>query len=99
MRAQGAELVGEVATMRIAGPNMWAALSEPDRIWPDLDAALVRGRRGPYLRGRGVGGSSAVNALIAMRGLPDDYDAWAKESGCTGWDAAVFESLFDALED
>jgi 5-(hydroxymethyl)furfural/furfural oxidase len=83
----------------ITGPDMWAALSEPGRIWPDLDAALVRGRRGPYLRGRGVGGSSAVNALIAMRGLPEDYDSWAKDLGCTGWDAAVLESLFDALED
>jgi 5-(hydroxymethyl)furfural/furfural oxidase len=83
----------------VAGPDMWAALSEPGRIWPNLDATLVHGRRGQYLRGRGVGGSSAVNALIAMRGLPDDYDTWAKELGCTGWDAAVLESLFDALED
>jgi 5-(hydroxymethyl)furfural/furfural oxidase len=83
----------------VAGPDMWAALSEPERIWPNLDATLVNGRRGPYLRGRGVGGSSAVNALIAMRGLPEDYDTWAKEFDCTGWDAAAVESLFDALED
>jgi 5-(hydroxymethyl)furfural/furfural oxidase len=37
--------------------------------------------------------------MIAMRGMPEDYDAWAKESGCAGWDAAAMESLFDALED
>jgi 5-(hydroxymethyl)furfural/furfural oxidase len=83
----------------VSGPDMWAALSEPGRIWPELDAAHARGRRAPYLRGRGAGGSSAVNAMIAMRGMPEDYDAWAKESGCTGWDAAAMESLFDALED
>jgi 5-(hydroxymethyl)furfural/furfural oxidase len=34
-----------------------------------------------YLQGRGVGGSSAVNAQAAGRGLPDDYDGW----GCPGW--------------
>lgn len=34
-----------------------------------------------YLQGRGVGGSSAVNAQAAGRGLPNDYDGW----GCPGW--------------
>ena len=28
-------------------------------------------------RGKGVGGSSSVNAQIFLRGVPDDYDAWA----------------------
>jgi len=37
-----------------------------------------------YPRGRLVGGSSAVNAAIAVRGLPQDYDEWA-ELGNDEW--------------
>ena len=35
-------------------------------------------------RGRLVGGSSAVNAQIFLRGLPEDFDMWAEE-GNAGW--------------
>jgi choline dehydrogenase len=31
----------------------------------------------PFARGRVVGGSSAVNTAIALRGVPEDYDGWA----------------------
>jgi choline dehydrogenase len=31
----------------------------------------------PFARGRVVGGSSAVNTAIALRGVPEDYDEWA----------------------
>jgi len=50
----------------------------------------LMGRRTPvqdwrvYLRGRGVGGSSAINAQLAIRGVVEDYDGWAAE-GCDGW--------------
>ncbi len=38
----------------------------------------------PYPQGRGVGGTSAINALAAIRGTPHDYDGWAA-AGCEGW--------------
>lgn len=38
----------------------------------------------PLARGRVVGGSSAVNTAIALRGVPEDYDEWAS-LGCPGW--------------
>ena len=44
----------------------------------------LNGRRGWQPRGRTLGGSSAINAMIYMRGHPLDYDAWA-ELGCAGW--------------
>ena len=35
-------------------------------------------------RGKVVGGSSAINAQIFLRGVPEDYDAWAA-AGCPAW--------------
>jgi choline dehydrogenase-like flavoprotein len=42
------------------------------------------GRRGYQPRGRGFGGSSAINAMVYTRGHPLDYDDWAR-LGCDGW--------------
>src|SRR5271165_6450027 len=41
------------------------------------------GRKGYQPRGRGLGGSSLINAMIYTRGQPQDYDAWAAV-GCKG---------------
>ncbi|MEV5887544.1 GMC family oxidoreductase N-terminal domain-containing protein [Streptomyces sp. NPDC052020] len=45
------------------------------------------GRPVPLPRGRLVGGSSAINSGIALRGQPEDYDRWAA-AGNTGWSFA-----------
>jgi choline dehydrogenase-like flavoprotein len=46
---------------------------------PGLD-----GRRGYQPRGRCLGGSSAINAMLYVRGHREDYDDWAR-AGCAGW--------------
>lgn len=43
----------------------------------------LNGRRLPYPRGRVLGGSSAINGMIYMRGQSRDYDRWAES--CPGW--------------
>lgn len=51
-----------------------------------------------YEAGKVVGGSSAVNAVQALRGTPNDYDEWAAECG-EGWAWSEVLPYFRALED
>lgn len=44
----------------------------------------LNGRRGYQPRGRVLGGSSSINAMVYIRGVPADYDRWAA-AGATGW--------------
>jgi choline dehydrogenase/5-(hydroxymethyl)furfural/furfural oxidase len=69
----------------ISGSSFLDALREPGRVWDDLPA-IRTANQAPrqYLRGRGVGGSSAVNAMVALPGEPGDYDEWVRR-GADGW--------------
>ncbi len=57
----------------------------------------VRGRDVAFPRGRVVGGSSAVNTTIALRGVPEDYDEWA-ELGNSEWGWEKVLPAFNRLE-
>jgi len=84
----------------IVALNFFGAMEVPDRLWPNL--FVVRGEGQPpsfYVRGRGVGGSSAVNGMAAIRGVPEDYDRWAEELGCPGWSWRDVLELFLTVED
>ena len=62
----------------IANPRTdWCFATEPD---PGL-----AGRSIHYARGRVIGGSSSINAMIHMRGQSSDYDLWARATGDQRW--------------
>jgi len=58
----------------------------------------LNGRSLLYPRGRILGGCSAINGMIYMRGQARDYDGWA-QSGCTGWGWDDVLPLFRCHED
>jgi choline dehydrogenase-like flavoprotein len=68
----------------------WDLLGEPE---PGLG-----GRRLYLPRGRVLGGSSSINAMIYLRGNRLDYDDWAAD-GCTGWSYDEVLPYFKRSED
>lgn len=50
-------------------------------------------------RGKVLGGSSAINAMIYIRGNRDDYDTWRSTYGCSGWGHADLFPYFRRAED
>ncbi|HWM69483.1 MAG TPA: GMC family oxidoreductase N-terminal domain-containing protein [Steroidobacteraceae bacterium] len=58
----------------------------------------LNGRTLAYPRGKAVGGSSAINAMISMRGQVADYEGW-KQSGLTGWGWNDVFPIFKRMED
>ncbi len=67
----------------------WRYASEPE---PHLN-----NRRIGQARGRGLGGSSAINGMVWVRGNPKDYDGW-KDFGIKGWSHADCLPYFKKLE-
>ena len=65
--------------------NNWALKTVPQ---PELN-----GRRGFQPRGKALGGSSAINAMLYVRGHAADYDEWAA-LGAEGWDWASVKPWF-----
>lgn len=62
------------------------------------DRAPLRAGRGFYTpRGKGLGGSSAINAMIYTRGAASDYDNWAQQSSAD-WAWHNILPRFRALE-
>ena len=67
--------VGYASTLKDPKVN-WLYQTEPD---PGSD-----GRTHVWPRGKVLGGSSSINAMLYVRGQPEDYDGW-RQRGAAGW--------------
>ena len=67
----------------------WKYVSEP--------IAGLGGRTSYWPRGKVMGGSSSINAMVYVRGHPEDYDDWAKDA--PGWSWRDVAPIFQRMED
>jgi choline dehydrogenase len=66
-------------------PPAWPALQGTSADWADTTVVqTATGTAMPWPRGRGLGGSSAINGMTFVRGHRGSYDAWVT-GGVTGW--------------
>jgi choline dehydrogenase len=68
----------------------WSYRTEPQ--------AYMDGRRLYWPRGRVLGGSSSLNAMVYVRGHALDYDRWAEREGARGWSYAEVLPYFKRAE-
>ena len=69
----------------------WCYHTEPE---PGLNGRVVN-----YPRGRVLGGSSSINAMLYLRGQARDYDEWARLTGDDGWAWRNVLPVFMKVED
>ncbi|WP_075219206.1 GMC family oxidoreductase [Acuticoccus yangtzensis] len=69
-----------------------------DWMYRTVEEAGLNGRSLAYPRGKVIGGSSAINAMVAMRGQSADYDGW-RHLGNPGWGWADVLPAFRSIED
>lgn len=67
----------------------WCYYAQPD--------PTRAGRKDMWHAGRVLGGSSAINGMLYVRGAPRDFDAWSA-AGCTGWSWDDVAPCFKRLE-
>ena len=69
----------------------WCFKTEPE--------AGLNGRAINYPRGKVLGGSSSINAMLYLRGQARDYDEWAMLTGDSGWSWGNVLPAFMEMED
>jgi choline dehydrogenase-like flavoprotein len=78
---------------------LWPSNFGTDIDWAYRTTPQVRaaGRIIDWPRGKVIGGSSSINAMIWVWGAAADFDQWAY-AGCQGWDYGRLESVFQSIE-
>lgn len=80
-------------------PAAWPALwgTEVDHSYGTVAQSGTKGRLHTWPRGRTLGGSSSINAMVYLRGIPAEFDHWEK-LGCTGWGFDSVLPYFQRIE-
>ena len=67
--------------------------------WETVPQKHMKGRVLRYTQAKVIGGGSSINAQLYTRGNAADYDLWASEDGCAGWDYRSVLPYFKRAED
>ncbi|WP_234807517.1 GMC family oxidoreductase [Mycolicibacterium bacteremicum] len=97
-----------VLLLESGSPDTLPAIAEPPA-WPTLWGSPVdyayhtvaqpgtEGLSHNWPRGNTLGGSGSINAMVHLRGHPNDFDRWA-QAGCAGWDHDSVLPYFRRME-
>jgi choline dehydrogenase-like flavoprotein len=67
--------------------------------WSTVPQKHMKNRVLRYTQAKVIGGGSTINAQLYTRGNAADYDLWASEDGCAGWDYRSVLPYFKRAED
>ena len=67
--------------------------------WETVPQKHMKGRVLRYTQAKVIGGGSSINAQLYTRGNAADYDLWANEEGCSGWDYRSILPYYKRAED
>ena len=67
--------------------------------WSTVPQKHMNNRVLRFTQAKVIGGGSTINAQLYTRGNAADYDLWASEDGCTGWDYRSVLPYFKRAED
>jgi choline dehydrogenase-like flavoprotein len=67
--------------------------------WSTVPQKHLKNRVLRFTQAKIIGGGSTINAQLYTRGNAADYDLWASEGGCTGWDYRSVLPYFKRAED
>ncbi len=92
LSSAGAEVLlieagGGDRSLKMKIPAAFPDLFKTSSDW-DYESGPEPGCEGRMLyvpRGRAIGGSSSINAMLYVRGHRADYDSWRDDAGCAGW--------------
>ena len=98
----------EVLLLEAGAPSHWLSaipigvanlIDNPSANWlfEARAQSSMQGRNIPVPRGKLLGGSSAINGMVYVRGQALDYDIWA-QLGNRGWSYADVLPLFQRME-
>lgn len=93
------EAGGGKLPLEVSIPAAFSKLFKTSVDW-DLASEPEPGAAGRSLylpRGKMVGGSGSMNAMLYVRGRPSDFDAWETQ-GATGWDWETVLGVFREME-
>jgi choline dehydrogenase len=96
LEAGPADAAAEIS-VPAAAPSLWQGRFA----WDDATVPQPRAadRTVAWPHGRTLGGSSAINGMVYIRGNRADYDTWADSYGCSGWGYAGLLPYFRRAED
>jgi choline dehydrogenase len=89
----------DISRPALQSPVLWPSNFGTDVDWAyrTTPQARAAGRSIDWPRGKVIGGSSSINAMIWVWGAAADFDQWAY-AGCQGWDYARLKPVFQSIE-